>query len=77
MIQEFNTIFFAKNPETEEHHSFSSGRSSFDPSILSDYNSKGFNVYQSVNTFIGHMRKKEYLAEIRACFIDIDYPELK
>lgn len=45
-------------------------------SVLTEHNKKGYNIYQTVNTFIGDKRVTEDLAEIRACFIDIDYPEL-
>lgn len=77
MNQDFNIIYWVKNPETSKNKTFSSGRPSFNLSILEEYNKKGFNVYKTVNNFIWHKRIKDDIAEIRACFIDIDYLELK
>ncbi|EKD44311.1 MAG: hypothetical protein ACD_71C00179G0006 [uncultured bacterium (gcode 4)] len=72
----YNTIYWVNIPGTKKDETFSSGSPSFDLSMLKEYNEKGYNIYQTVNTFIGSKRQAVDLAEIQSCFIDIDYPKL-
>lgn len=70
----FNKIYFLKNFETEETKSFSENKITIDE--LVNFNNKGWNIYESVNTFKGNKRNKKDIAEIKSCFVDIDYPEI-
>jgi len=70
----FKKIYWVKNFETDENFTFSEDKITNEE--LQNYNDKGFNIYQSVNTFIGDRRLEKDLAEIKSCFIDIDFPEI-
>ena len=70
----FKKIYWIKNFETDETFTFSEDKISLEK--LKEYNDKGFNIYQSVNTFIWDKRQDKDLAEIKSCFIDIDFPEI-
>lgn len=70
----FKKIYWIKNFETNENFTFPEDKITFEK--LKEYNEKWFNIYQTVNSFTGDKRQDKYLAEIRACFIDIDYPEI-
>jgi len=71
----FNKIYFLKNFETDKTLTFPEWNITEDD--LKIYNEKGWNIYESVNTFIWNDRKSENIAEIKSCFIDIDYSEIK
>lgn len=70
----YKKVYFLKNFETKENISFE--ENNVNQSKLKELNQKGWNVYESVNTFIWKDRKSENIAEIKSCFIDIDYPEI-
>ena len=70
----FNKIYFLKNFETWKNFTFSENKITLD--TLKSYNENGYNIYQTVNTFIGKKRQIKDLAEIKSCFVDIDYAEI-
>ena len=74
MSKLYTKIYFLKNFETKENISFE--ENNVNQSKLKELNQKWWNVYESVNTFIWKDRKSENIAEIKSCFIDIDYPEI-
>ena len=73
-MSSFKKIYWIKNFETDENITFPEDKISLDK--LKEYNDKGFNIYQSVNTFIWNRRLEKDLAEIKSCFIDIDFPDI-
>lgn len=73
----FNKIYFLKNFSTDEIESFAEDDERATPEYLKAKNENGFNIYISVNTFLWNKRKNDELAEIQACFIDLDFPEIK
>ena len=72
--KKFNKIYWLKNFETNKNMTFSETNISFD--TLKSYNENWYNIYETVNTFIWNKRQIKDLAEIKSCFIDIDYPEI-
>ena len=74
MGEKFNKIYWLKNFETWKNLTFSENKISLDP--LKSYNENWYNIYETVNTFIWSKRQIKDLAEIKSCFIDIDYPEI-
>jgi len=77
MNSNFNKIIFLKNfDDSFKPLFFSEKDERNNPTFLSEMNWKWYNIYQSVNTFIWKDRKIKDIAEIKSCFIDIDYPEI-
>ncbi len=74
----FNNIYFLRKLEWEDEEIYNLSDSTKDiQNKLAEYNSNWFSVHKTINTFIWDRRIKENLREIKACFIDIDYPEIK
>ena len=74
MEEKYNKILWLCNFETDKHFTFLSSFCSED--LLNSYNKNWYNIYQTVNTFIGKKRQIKDLAEIKSCFVDIDYAEI-
>ena len=70
----FKKIYWLKNFETNENLTIPEDKISIEE--LKRYNENWFNIYQSVNTFIWNKRQDKDLAEIKSCFVDIDFPEI-
>lgn len=70
----YNKIYFLKNFNSGETLSFP--ENDITQEQLKQYNESWWNIYESVNTFLWKDRKSENIAEIKSCFIDIDYPEI-
>ena len=70
----FNKIYWLNNFETWKNFTFPENKISSD--TLKSYNENWYNIYETVNTFIEKKRQIKDLAEIKSCFIDIDYPEI-
>lgn len=77
MIPYYNRVFWLKNFNTWEIESFSEDDEKANEDYLKEKNENEFNIYVSVNTFLWNKRKNNELAEIKACFIDLDFPEIK
>lgn len=60
--------YVALNPETKESEIFNS----FDESALLKLNNKGYNIYESINTFKGKRRTELDVGELISIWIDLD-----
>ena len=77
MGNQYNKIYWIKNFSTNEIETFSENEKDEIQKYLKEKNENGFNIYLSVNTFFWNNRIIEDIAEIKACFIDLDFPEIK
>lgn len=71
-----NKIYYFHNFKTNDKYHLSEFNQMVDVDYLRKQNALGYNIYITVNTFTGEKRIKQDLAEIKSCFIDIDFSEI-
>ena len=72
--KKFKKIYWLNNFNTWENLTIPSDK--IKEGDLDRYNKNEYNIYETVNTFIWNKRQIKDLAEIKSCFIDIDYHEI-